>query len=347
MVQHGHSKTKHGNNDRQQAIRQITFPGGMGSDNRQGLVELNSCGSGALWTLDDPSSSVRSDALLCKGFWTYGHGSDLLAPGKLIYACSGLVLEHMWNSWLASSVSALLSPCFCKTPIARIGPFQPSASNRPTPRQLPRPQNFEKWCAKCSKSQSAIARIAVSGSSNPTFKSRNLWFEPLFKSPLELQHQFLVQQVRTMSFSEKAHTVSNRWWFAICNSNHNRNRDQLARFGALRWWGSGCQGRRGGGCPREWWSSGTGGIWRSFGPAMNALSNGRDTTKTRSRHHRSGGVTSWACTQNKDNCTNWQIMSTRDRDNKKESKRQRTRIGSIKRAHFQKAFGYKPHWSAF
>ena len=34
--------------------------------------------------------------------------------------------------------------------------------------------------------------------------------------------QFLTQQVRTMSFSEKAHTVS------------NRNRSQIARFGALR-----------------------------------------------------------------------------------------------------------------
>ena len=48
------------------------------------------------------------------------------------------------------------------------------------------------------------------GSSNRTFKSRDLWFEPLFKSPLESQCQFLIQQVRTMSFSEVVHTVSNR-----------------------------------------------------------------------------------------------------------------------------------------
>ena len=72
--------------------------------------------------------------------------------------------------------------------------------------------------AKCSKSQIAsdlksrspnrksLPQIAAPGSSNRTFKSRDLWFEPpLFKSPLESQCQFLV-----MSSSEKVHAVSNR-----------------------------------------------------------------------------------------------------------------------------------------
>ena len=55
-----------------------------------------------------------------------------------------------------------------------------------------------------SPNRKNFSQIAVSGSSNRTFKSRDLWFEPLFKSPLESQCQFLVQRVRTMSFSEKA-----------------------------------------------------------------------------------------------------------------------------------------------
>ena len=64
-----------------------------------------------------------------------------------------------------------------------------------------------------SPNRKNFPQIAVSGGSNRTFKSRDLKvrFEPLFKSPLESQCQFLIQQVRTMSFSEKAHTVSNRY----------------------------------------------------------------------------------------------------------------------------------------
>ena len=61
-----------------------------------------------------------------------------------------------------------------------------------------------------SPNRKNFPQIAVSRSSNRTFKSRDLWFEPLFKSPLESQCQFLLQQVRTMSFSDKVHTVANR-----------------------------------------------------------------------------------------------------------------------------------------
>ena len=61
-----------------------------------------------------------------------------------------------------------------------------------------------------SPNRKNFPQIAVSGSSNHTFKSRDLWFEPLFKSPLESQCQFLIRVVRTMSFSEKIHIVSNR-----------------------------------------------------------------------------------------------------------------------------------------
>ena len=50
-------------------------------------------------------------------------------------------------------------------------------------------------------------QIAVLDSSNRTFKSRDLWFEPLFKSPLESQCRIPVQQVRTLGFSEKVLTV--------------------------------------------------------------------------------------------------------------------------------------------
>ena len=53
-------------------------------------------------------------------------------------------------------------------------------------------------------------QIAVSDGSTCTFKSRDLWFEPLFKSPLESQRRFPAQAVRTMSLSEKVHSVSNR-----------------------------------------------------------------------------------------------------------------------------------------
>ena len=52
--------------------------------------------------------------------------------------------------------------------------------------------------------------MAVSGGSIRTFKSRDLWFEPQFKSPLESQCRCPAQVVRTMSFSEKVHNVSNR-----------------------------------------------------------------------------------------------------------------------------------------
>ena len=61
-----------------------------------------------------------------------------------------------------------------------------------------------------SPNRKNFPQIAVSGGSNRTFKSRDLWFEPLFKSPLESQCRFPVQVVRTMSFSEKVHSVSNR-----------------------------------------------------------------------------------------------------------------------------------------
>ena len=51
-----------------------------------------------------------------------------------------------------------------------------------------------------SPNRKNFPQIAASGSSSRTFKSRDLWFEPLFKSLLESQCQFLIQQVRTMSF---------------------------------------------------------------------------------------------------------------------------------------------------
>ena len=60
-----------------------------------------------------------------------------------------------------------------------------------------------------SPNRKNFPKTAVSGSSNRTFKSRDLRFEPLFKSPLESQCQFFVQQVRTMSFSEEVPTVLN------------------------------------------------------------------------------------------------------------------------------------------
>ena len=61
-----------------------------------------------------------------------------------------------------------------------------------------------------SPNRKNFPQIAVSSGSNRTFKSRDLWFEPLFKSPLESQCPFPVQVVRTMSSYEKVHSVSNR-----------------------------------------------------------------------------------------------------------------------------------------
>ena len=58
----------------------------------------------------------------------------------------------------------------------------------------------------------------VAGSSR-TFTSRDLWFEPLFNRRWNRNANFW-EQVRTMSSSEKVHTVSNRWWFAIRDSSH-------------------------------------------------------------------------------------------------------------------------------
>ena len=61
-----------------------------------------------------------------------------------------------------------------------------------------------------SPNRKSFPQIAVSGSSNRTFKSRDLWFEPLFKSPLKSQCRFPAQVVRTMRISQKVHSVSNR-----------------------------------------------------------------------------------------------------------------------------------------
>ena len=91
----------------------------------------------------------------------------------------------------------------------------------PTPLSFP-PPFAALWSAPNHKSQIAsdlksrspnrksFPQIAVSAGSNRTFKLRDLWFEPLFKSPLESQCRFPAQVVRTMSFSEKVHSVSNR-----------------------------------------------------------------------------------------------------------------------------------------
>ena len=68
---------------------------------------------------------------------------------------------------------------------------------------------------KCSRNRRAqiarkLRKIAASSTSNHTFNSRDLWFGPLFKSPLKSQCQFPVQQDSTLIFSERSHTVSNR-----------------------------------------------------------------------------------------------------------------------------------------
>ena len=81
------------------------------------------------------------------------------------------------------------------------------------------PKRLRHMASKCSKSQIAsdlnsrspnrknFPQIAVSAGSNLTFKWRDLWFEPLFKSPLESQCRFPVQVVRTWAFLRRL-TVS-------------------------------------------------------------------------------------------------------------------------------------------
>ena len=68
-----------------------------------------------------------------------------------------------------------------------------------------------------SPNRKNFPQIAVSGSSNRTFKSRDLWFEPLFRSLLESQCQFLIQQVWTMNelFWESSHCLKS---LVICDS---------------------------------------------------------------------------------------------------------------------------------
>ena len=82
---------------------------------------------------------------------------------------------------------------------------------RTLPQNLSAP-NHKSQIASDLKSRSPnrknFPQIAVSGGSNRTFKSRDLWFEALFKSPLESRCRFPVQVVRTMGFSEKVHSVS-------------------------------------------------------------------------------------------------------------------------------------------
>ena len=94
------------------------------------------------------------------------------------------------------------------------GPYGPKIEHLSAP-------NHKSQIASDLKSQSPnrknFPQIAALGSSNRTFKSRDLWFEPLFKSPLESQCQFLIQQLRKMSFSEKVHTVSIKS-LVICDS---------------------------------------------------------------------------------------------------------------------------------
>ena len=98
-------------------------------------------------------------------------------------------------------------------------PWKYPENTRKTPCKYPESHdlsapNHKSQIASDLKSRSPnrknFPQIAVSSSSNRTFNRAMCDLNLCSYSPLESQCQFLIQQVRTLRFSDKVHTVSNR-----------------------------------------------------------------------------------------------------------------------------------------